>query len=255
MGTRVSTVNDTLLLYQACDLGSNVITKLAKGSRMELSTAEEVGGREWMQAILEDGTVGYVLAPSARSHTTLATTSSSSLPPPNVAQMVAPKQRNKGANAGLWDCSICGTPATEKLIASRRFFSGEVCNGCGRVLCGECVKSLTSRICQCGGLFVSTPFDLRKKPLSLTPVGARAEGETPESARTALGCLTITVVLALVVWGIVGIGQSGLTVTRTLRYAVITVGIIVAIVGVSKKNNGLLLLGAATIVTGQMFFK
>jgi hypothetical protein len=42
-------------------------------------------------------------------------------------------------------------------------------------------------------------------------------------------------------------GQADLTVTRTLRYAIITVGIIVATVGVRKKNNGLLLLGAAII--------
>jgi hypothetical protein len=256
--TTVTASDDTLELYQARDLGSAVIAKLAKGSRIDLGTPIEWNGREWMQATLDDGTVGYVLAPSARSHTTLGAT----LPPrssPTLTERVAPKQREKGANAELWDCSICGSPATEKVIASgrlsRRFLSGEVCNGCGRVLCGECVKSLTSRICQCGGLFVSAPLDLRKKPLSLTVVGARAEGEIPESARTALGCLIITFVVALVVFAIVGIGQSGLTVTRTLRYAIITVGIIVATVGVRKKNNGLLLLGAAIIATGQMFFK
>jgi hypothetical protein len=76
-----------------------------------------------------------------------------------------------------------------------------------------------------------------------------------DSAKTAIGCLIIAGVLALLVWAVVGIGQSDLTVTRTLRYAIITVGIIVATVGVRKKNNGLLLLGAAIIATGQMFFK
>jgi hypothetical protein len=75
----------------------------------------------------------------------------------------------------------------------------------------------------------------------------------PESARTAVGCLIIAVVVALVVFAVVGISQSGLTATRTLRYAIITMGIIVATVGVRKKNNGLLLLGAAIIATGQLF--
>ena len=149
---------------------------------------------------------------------------------------------------------MCGSPPSEKIESSRHFLAGEVCNKCGCVLCENCFKKRNDWNCQCGGLFVSAPFDLRKKPLSQTSVDARAKGETPESAKTALGCLLIVFLVGLAVFAVVGIGQSGLTVTRVLKYAIITIGIIVATVGV-KKKNGLLFLGAAIIAAGQLFIK
>ena len=152
----------------------------------------------------------------------------------------------ENANAGLWVCSSCGSPPAERVDMSHRYFAGEVCDTCGRVLCDECVKSLTGRICQCGGLIVRPPFDLRKKPLSQTKVDARAEGEMPESAKQVFGCL----ILLLIVLAVFAAAVT-LPIIKALRYAVITVGIIVATVGLTKKKMGLLFLGAAIIVAGQ----
>jgi hypothetical protein len=249
----VTTTDSALEIYADRNLNSAVFARIPTGVEVELGETTLFEDREWIQARLKDRTAGYVLAPSARGHTTFGR----ALPPisehPNLAGRVAPKQRETDPNAELWNCSNCNSPATEKVIASRRYFFGRVCNGCGRVLCEKCFKSLSSWICQCGGLFVDAPLNLRKKPLSQTAVDARAEGERSESVKTALGCLFITVLVALAFLGFAGIDKSGLTVTRAPRYVLITIGIIVATVGVRKKNNGLLFLGAAIIVTGRLF--
>jgi hypothetical protein len=67
----VTTTDDSLVVYQTRDLTSTLIVQLPKGHNFGVGAAEEHGGREWMQATLVDGRIGYVLGPSARSHTTL----------------------------------------------------------------------------------------------------------------------------------------------------------------------------------------
>lgn len=73
MSTRqkVTTTDDTLQIYRCTDLSSNVVARVPSGHVIELGDVEECDGREWISATLEDGTVGYLLAPSARGHTTL----------------------------------------------------------------------------------------------------------------------------------------------------------------------------------------
>jgi hypothetical protein len=67
----VTTIDDTVAIYQVRDSNSTAIAQVPRGHNIRLGAAEEYGGREWMEATLADGTVGYVLGPSARSHTTL----------------------------------------------------------------------------------------------------------------------------------------------------------------------------------------
>jgi len=71
---RVTTTDDMLQVYQDRDLSMNAVAQLSKGSEIQLGAATMHEGREWMEAILEDGRVGYVLGPSARGHTTLGGT-------------------------------------------------------------------------------------------------------------------------------------------------------------------------------------
>jgi hypothetical protein len=67
----VTTIDDSLLVYQTRDLSSTLIAKLPGGQNIRLGPPGEHDGREWLEATLADGNVGYVLGPSARSHTTL----------------------------------------------------------------------------------------------------------------------------------------------------------------------------------------
>jgi hypothetical protein len=68
----VTTTDDTLQIFAARDLDSNVLTRVPKAVEVVLGDAMTVEGREWIQATLKDGTSGFVLAPSARGHTSLA---------------------------------------------------------------------------------------------------------------------------------------------------------------------------------------
>jgi hypothetical protein len=77
-------------------------------------------------------------------------------------------------------------------------------------------------------------------------VKARAKGEKSESAKQVFGCL----VLILIVLAVFAAAVT-LPLIKALRYAIITVGIIVATVGLTKKKMGVLFLGAAIIVAGQ----
>jgi len=259
MKQTVTTTDDSVEIYEARDLNSRVVARVSKDGSIQLGATEVVvEGRLWMEAALEDGRAGYVLGPTVRGHTTFGAPLPLIASPPNlgatVAERVKPEQREREAkNAGLWNCSICGSPAAVKVIASRRFFYGEVCNGCGRVLCGECVRSRTSHICQCGGLFVLTPFDLRKKPLDQTVVDARAAGETPSSLLVARGFLFLGILAVLLFIAVNALFSTPST--TVLRYAIITIGIILATVGLTRKKGGLLFLGAAIIAAGQLFFK
>ncbi|MGH9583556.1 MAG: hypothetical protein ACRD4O_11530 [Bryobacteraceae bacterium] len=68
---RVTTTDDALDVYGDHDVSSKIIAHARKGSEIQLGIGAIDDGREWMEAILEDGTAGYVLGPSARGHTTL----------------------------------------------------------------------------------------------------------------------------------------------------------------------------------------
>jgi hypothetical protein len=67
-----------------------------------------------------------------------------------------------------------------------------------------------------------------------------------ESAKQVFGCL----ILILIVLAVFAAAVT-LPIIKALRYAVITAGIFVATVGLTKKKMGLLFLGAAIIVAGQ----
>jgi hypothetical protein len=71
MPLKVSTIDDLLQVYQNSDLSSETIAQLAKGVELQLDESIMQEGRQWMKAQLQDGRVGFVLGPSARSHTTL----------------------------------------------------------------------------------------------------------------------------------------------------------------------------------------
>jgi hypothetical protein len=68
---KVTVTDGTLQVYQARDFNSTVILRLARGSELELGASQVFDGREWIEANSGNGSIGYVLGPSVRSHTTL----------------------------------------------------------------------------------------------------------------------------------------------------------------------------------------
>jgi hypothetical protein len=68
----VTVTEDSLPVYQDRDLTSTVIAQVPRGHgiKTRLDVAKDRVGREWMEANLPDGRVGYILATSARGHTT-----------------------------------------------------------------------------------------------------------------------------------------------------------------------------------------
>jgi Zn-dependent protease with chaperone function len=68
-GRRLRTLDDTLRVFQDRNFNSTVVAQLPKGADIQLGAASEFEGREWLEAKLADGTTGYVLGPTARSHT------------------------------------------------------------------------------------------------------------------------------------------------------------------------------------------
>lgn len=71
---KVTTTDDMLRVYQDRDLSSTVIVQASKGLDIRLGAATVHEGREWIEATVEDGSAGYILGPSARSHTTMGGT-------------------------------------------------------------------------------------------------------------------------------------------------------------------------------------
>jgi len=67
----VTTIDDSLQILADRDLNSGVLVSLPSGTDVKLGRTSTVEGREWIQATLMDGRSGFVLAPSARGHTTL----------------------------------------------------------------------------------------------------------------------------------------------------------------------------------------
>jgi hypothetical protein len=72
MPKTATTTDGTLQIFAACDLDSSALARIPNGVEVELGDTITVEGREWIQARLKDGTAGFVLAPSARGHTSLA---------------------------------------------------------------------------------------------------------------------------------------------------------------------------------------
>lgn len=68
----VTTTDDALQIFVARAIDSSVLARIPKGVEVELGDACTIENREWMEAELKDGTSGFVLAPTARGHTTLA---------------------------------------------------------------------------------------------------------------------------------------------------------------------------------------
>lgn len=68
----VITTDDSLRILADRNLSSDVLALVPKGTEIELGGTSTLDGREWIQAKLKSGRSGYVLAPSARGHTTLA---------------------------------------------------------------------------------------------------------------------------------------------------------------------------------------
>jgi hypothetical protein len=66
----VIVLDDDLVVYENRDLGSAVVARSFNGMQLVLDTPTIHEGREWMEATMADGRVGYVLGPVARGHTT-----------------------------------------------------------------------------------------------------------------------------------------------------------------------------------------
>ncbi len=107
---RVTTTDDTLQVYREHDLDSDVIARLANGVEIQFGTAVQSEGRAWIEANIDGGNVGWVLASSARGHTTLDAVQIIQ-PKPNVdtftqtADLSTP--RPEVAVGGTWVCPTC----------------------------------------------------------------------------------------------------------------------------------------------------
>jgi hypothetical protein len=73
----VTVTEESLPVYQERDLISTVVAHVPRGhginTRLDVVAKDRIG-REWMEATLADGTIGYILGTSARGHTTLGLT-------------------------------------------------------------------------------------------------------------------------------------------------------------------------------------
>jgi hypothetical protein len=67
-GTRVQTFDNTLRIFEDSDFQSAVKSEVPYGTVLQLGATTEIAGREWIEVTLPDGTAGYVLASSVRSH-------------------------------------------------------------------------------------------------------------------------------------------------------------------------------------------
>lgn len=69
-GRKVRTLDGALRVFEDRDFNSAVRSVLPYGAEIQLGATSEVDGREWIEAALPDGTSGYVLGSSTRSHAT-----------------------------------------------------------------------------------------------------------------------------------------------------------------------------------------
>jgi hypothetical protein len=67
-GAKVQTFDNALRIFEDPDFQSAVKFEVPYGAVLQLGATTEIAGRKWIEAILPDGTAGYVLASSVRSH-------------------------------------------------------------------------------------------------------------------------------------------------------------------------------------------
>jgi hypothetical protein len=96
---KVRTLDDTLRVFQDRDLNSPVIGQLPNGVEIQLGAVSEIEGREWVEATLPDGTTGYLVSASARSHTEAADKSVPPNPPNGRSQQPPHKPSDSEATS------------------------------------------------------------------------------------------------------------------------------------------------------------
>ena len=67
-GAKVRTFDDTLRIFEDPDFQSAVKFEVPYGTELQLGAATEIEGLEWIEALLPDGTAGYVVASIVRTH-------------------------------------------------------------------------------------------------------------------------------------------------------------------------------------------
>ena len=68
-GAKVRAFDNELRILEDPDFQAAVKFEVPYGAELQLRAVTEIAGREWIEAILPDGTAGYVLAASVRNHT------------------------------------------------------------------------------------------------------------------------------------------------------------------------------------------
>jgi hypothetical protein len=71
-GIWVWTFDNALRILESPDLQSAVKFEVPSGTELQLGAVSEIAGREWIEAMLPDGTAGHVLATSVRSHAAIS---------------------------------------------------------------------------------------------------------------------------------------------------------------------------------------
>jgi len=172
--TTVTAIDDHLDLYESRDLSSRVVAKVPKGAKIQLGAVEQFEGREWIRATLDDGSAGFVLGPSARSHTTLVAAPDSAASRGRPATSTAPLGEVAPA-AEIRDsgrCCICRADPTEHPIGPMRgFLRGAIGNACGSVVCEKCSFG-RELVCQCGERLTFIRFNELRRRLGLDTAGA-----------------------------------------------------------------------------------
>jgi len=115
---KVMTTDDTLHVYRERDLSSAVMCRVSKGIDIWLNAAIEFEGREWMQSTV--GTdVGYVLASSARGHTTLLEAQTRPIPPAGRTFRVSLVVGSQGKIKFPKTCPCCGGDPLDSTLLIR----------------------------------------------------------------------------------------------------------------------------------------
>jgi hypothetical protein len=97
MPEKVTTIDDTLEIYQEPSLDSTVITKVPSGVELQLGATTVIEGREWVEAVL-DGNRGYVIGPNARGHTNLSEEFKLTPPDERKSETRSTNEQEQGAN-------------------------------------------------------------------------------------------------------------------------------------------------------------
>jgi len=155
MPETVTATDDGLQIYRDRDLGSLFARTIQKGDAIQLGARNIHEGREWIEATLSDGTVGFILGPAARGHTTMAEARSAAkyLPsrppqPPPSKQDVQPKpcsciDGRCSFCSGASKCRNCSGKGT--LAGPAPWMIGPLCERCFGT--GKCVMCEGTGVC------------------------------------------------------------------------------------------------------------